>query len=104
MFCLEIQHVGNVGVLFGSHQECVIASLPVSVNDVLSELSSLCLSPLFLVAMALQTQDISPEDVHLENEPWYRFFSEMEFDKAVSGRSLKVTVYLNNACGNNIHV
>ncbi|XP_029553870.1 sorbin and SH3 domain-containing protein 1 [Salmo trutta] len=29
-----------------------------------------------------KTQDISPEDVHLENEPWYRFFSEMEFDKA----------------------
>uniref|UniRef100_A0A3P8YXG7 Sorbin and SH3 domain containing 1 n=1 Tax=Esox lucius TaxID=8010 RepID=A0A3P8YXG7_ESOLU len=29
-----------------------------------------------------KTQDISPEDVDLENEPWYRFFSEMEFDKA----------------------
>nr|XP_023863925.1 sorbin and SH3 domain-containing protein 1 isoform X2 [Salvelinus alpinus] len=29
-----------------------------------------------------KTQDISPEDVHLENEPWYRFFSEMDFDKA----------------------
>uniref|UniRef100_A0A4W5NNV3 Sorbin and SH3 domain containing 1 n=1 Tax=Hucho hucho TaxID=62062 RepID=A0A4W5NNV3_9TELE len=29
-----------------------------------------------------KTHDISPEDVHLENEPWYRFFSEMEFDKA----------------------
>ncbi|XP_076599574.1 sorbin and SH3 domain-containing protein 1 isoform X7 [Chaetodon auriga] len=28
------------------------------------------------------TQDVSPEDVDLENEPWYRFFSEMEFDKA----------------------
>ncbi|XP_059422326.1 sorbin and SH3 domain-containing protein 1 isoform X5 [Carassius carassius] len=28
------------------------------------------------------TQDISPEDVDLENEPWYRFFSEMEFGKA----------------------
>ncbi|XP_016412414.1 sorbin and SH3 domain-containing protein 1-like [Sinocyclocheilus rhinocerous] len=29
------------------------------------------------------TQDISPEDVDLENEPWYRFFSEMEFDKTL---------------------
>ncbi|KAF7219838.1 transcript variant X5 [Nothobranchius furzeri] len=29
------------------------------------------------------TQDVSPEDVDLENEPWYKFFSEMEFDKAV---------------------
>uniref|UniRef100_A0A8C7UPD6 Sorbin and SH3 domain-containing protein 1 n=3 Tax=Oncorhynchus mykiss TaxID=8022 RepID=A0A8C7UPD6_ONCMY len=29
-----------------------------------------------------KTQDISPEDVHLENEPWYRFFSEMDFDEA----------------------
>ncbi|XP_039995172.1 sorbin and SH3 domain-containing protein 1 isoform X3 [Xiphias gladius] len=28
------------------------------------------------------TQDVSPEDVDLENEPWYKFFSEMEFDKA----------------------
>uniref|UniRef100_A0AAZ3R1E9 SH3 domain-containing protein n=1 Tax=Oncorhynchus tshawytscha TaxID=74940 RepID=A0AAZ3R1E9_ONCTS len=39
-----------------------------------------------------KTQDISPEDVHLENEPWYRFFSEMDFDEAVSGHSLEVTV------------
>uniref|UniRef100_A0A3Q3NAX3 Sorbin and SH3 domain containing 1 n=1 Tax=Labrus bergylta TaxID=56723 RepID=A0A3Q3NAX3_9LABR len=30
------------------------------------------------------TQDVSPEDVDLENEPWYKFFSEMEFDKASS--------------------
>ncbi|KAL0964241.1 hypothetical protein UPYG_G00321230 [Umbra pygmaea] len=29
-----------------------------------------------------KTQDISPEDVDLENEPWYKFFSEMEFDQA----------------------
>ncbi|KAM8859705.1 sorbin and SH3 domain-containing protein 1 isoform 6-T7 [Spinachia spinachia] len=28
------------------------------------------------------TQDVNPEDVAIENEPWYRFFSEMEFDKA----------------------
>ncbi|XP_029376137.1 sorbin and SH3 domain-containing protein 1 isoform X2 [Echeneis naucrates] len=28
------------------------------------------------------TQDVSPDDVDLENEPWYKFFSEMEFDKA----------------------
>ncbi|XP_075875223.1 sorbin and SH3 domain-containing protein 1 isoform X1 [Nelusetta ayraudi] len=28
------------------------------------------------------TQDVSPEDVDLENEPWYKFFSEMDFDKA----------------------
>ncbi|XP_042565418.1 sorbin and SH3 domain-containing protein 1 [Clupea harengus] len=26
-------------------------------------------------------QDISPDDVDLENEPWYRFFSEMELGK-----------------------
>nr|XP_023825569.1 sorbin and SH3 domain-containing protein 1 isoform X2 [Salvelinus alpinus] len=29
-----------------------------------------------------KTQHISPEDVDIENEPWYRFFSEMQFDKA----------------------
>ncbi|XP_028325439.1 sorbin and SH3 domain-containing protein 1 isoform X11 [Gouania willdenowi] len=28
------------------------------------------------------TQDVGPEDVDIENEPWYKFFSEMEFDKA----------------------
>ncbi|XP_072534503.1 sorbin and SH3 domain-containing protein 1 isoform X3 [Salminus brasiliensis] len=26
--------------------------------------------------------DLSPEDVDIENEPWYRFYSEMEFGKA----------------------
>nr|XP_046214959.1 sorbin and SH3 domain-containing protein 1-like isoform X2 [Oncorhynchus gorbuscha] len=29
-----------------------------------------------------KTPHTSPEDVDLENEPWYRFFSEMDFDKA----------------------
>ncbi|XDV50242.1 hypothetical protein PO909_019326, partial [Leuciscus waleckii] len=29
-----------------------------------------------------KTQDVSPEDVDLVNEPWYRFFSEMDFGKA----------------------
>ncbi|XP_039528028.1 sorbin and SH3 domain-containing protein 1 isoform X8 [Pimephales promelas] len=28
-----------------------------------------------------KTQDVSPEDVDLVNEPWYRFFSEMDFGK-----------------------
>ncbi|XP_062319938.1 sorbin and SH3 domain-containing protein 1 isoform X1 [Osmerus eperlanus] len=27
------------------------------------------------------TQDLNPEDVDIENEPWYRFFSEMDFEK-----------------------
>ncbi|XP_055026402.2 sorbin and SH3 domain-containing protein 1 isoform X10 [Misgurnus anguillicaudatus] len=27
------------------------------------------------------TRDVCPEDVDLENEPWYRFFTEMEFGK-----------------------
>ncbi|XP_066549072.1 sorbin and SH3 domain-containing protein 1 isoform X8 [Amia ocellicauda] len=27
------------------------------------------------------TRDISPEEIDLENEPWYKFFSEMEFGK-----------------------
>ena len=39
---------------------------------------------LFLLP-SLNTQDVSPEDVDLENEPWYKFFSEMELDNAVSG-------------------
>uniref|UniRef100_A0A8C8MH97 Sorbin and SH3 domain containing 1 n=1 Tax=Oncorhynchus tshawytscha TaxID=74940 RepID=A0A8C8MH97_ONCTS len=30
----------------------------------------------------LERKHTSPEDVDLENEPWYRFFSEMDFDKA----------------------
>ncbi|XP_055018570.1 LOW QUALITY PROTEIN: sorbin and SH3 domain-containing protein 1 [Boleophthalmus pectinirostris] len=28
------------------------------------------------------TQDVSPDVIDLENEPWYKFFSEMDFDKA----------------------
>ncbi|XP_054877758.1 sorbin and SH3 domain-containing protein 1 isoform X3 [Poeciliopsis prolifica] len=32
--------------------------------------------------LKLERTDVSPEDVDLENEPWYKFFSEMEFDKA----------------------
>ncbi|XP_066535645.1 sorbin and SH3 domain-containing protein 1 [Hoplias malabaricus] len=32
--------------------------------------------------LRVERPDLSPEDVDLENEPWYRFFSEMEFDKA----------------------
>uniref|UniRef100_A0A8C1T9T4 Sorbin and SH3 domain containing 1 n=1 Tax=Cyprinus carpio TaxID=7962 RepID=A0A8C1T9T4_CYPCA len=32
--------------------------------------------------LKLERPDISPEDVDVENEPWYRFFSEMEFGKA----------------------
>ncbi|XP_073776910.1 sorbin and SH3 domain-containing protein 1 isoform X24 [Danio rerio] len=32
--------------------------------------------------LRLDRPDISPEDVDLENEPWYRFFSEMDFGKA----------------------
>ncbi|KAG2462525.1 SRBS1 protein, partial [Polypterus senegalus] len=27
------------------------------------------------------TRDISPEEIDLENEPWYKFFSEMEFGR-----------------------
>ncbi|XP_034081527.1 sorbin and SH3 domain-containing protein 1 isoform X1 [Gymnodraco acuticeps] len=27
------------------------------------------------------TQDVNPEDVNVKNEPWYKFFSEMEFEK-----------------------
>ncbi|MEQ2203814.1 Sorbin and SH3 domain-containing protein 1, partial [Xenoophorus captivus] len=38
--------------------------------------------------LKLERTDVSPEDVDLENEPWYKFFSEMEFDKRVSGRCL----------------
>uniref|UniRef100_A0A3Q1IGL6 Uncharacterized protein n=1 Tax=Anabas testudineus TaxID=64144 RepID=A0A3Q1IGL6_ANATE len=33
--------------------------------------------------LKLERTDVSPEDVDLENEPWYKFFSEMEFDKAL---------------------
>ncbi|KAL3050001.1 hypothetical protein OYC64_012127 [Pagothenia borchgrevinki] len=28
-----------------------------------------------------KTQDVNPEDVNVKNEPWYKFFSEMEFEK-----------------------
>ncbi|XP_019737560.1 sorbin and SH3 domain-containing protein 1 isoform X4 [Hippocampus comes] len=31
--------------------------------------------------LKLERTDVCPEDVDLENEPWYKFFSEMEFEK-----------------------
>ncbi|KPP68093.1 sorbin and SH3 domain-containing protein 1-like, partial [Scleropages formosus] len=31
--------------------------------------------------LKLERTDLSPEDIDLENEPWYKFFSEMEFGK-----------------------
>ncbi|NWS41336.1 SRBS1 protein, partial [Probosciger aterrimus] len=30
------------------------------------------------------TRDISPEEIDLKNEPWYKFFSELEFGKPVN--------------------
>uniref|UniRef100_A0A8D2KX50 Sorbin and SH3 domain containing 1 n=1 Tax=Varanus komodoensis TaxID=61221 RepID=A0A8D2KX50_VARKO len=30
------------------------------------------------------TRDISPEEIDLKNEPWYKFFSELEFGKPVT--------------------
>lgn len=50
------------------------------------------------------TQDVSPEDVDLENEPWYKFFSEMEFDKAVSGCCLQSDSILYFIACDNIYV
>lgn len=32
----------------------------------------------------LQTGRINPDDIDLENEPWYKFFSELEFGRPVS--------------------
>ncbi|XP_072534509.1 sorbin and SH3 domain-containing protein 1 isoform X9 [Salminus brasiliensis] len=32
--------------------------------------------------LRVERPDLSPEDVDIENEPWYRFYSEMEFGKA----------------------
>uniref|UniRef100_A0A8B9RMC6 Sorbin and SH3 domain-containing protein 1-like n=1 Tax=Astyanax mexicanus TaxID=7994 RepID=A0A8B9RMC6_ASTMX len=31
--------------------------------------------------LRVERPDLSPEDVDIENEPWYRFYSEMEFGK-----------------------
>ncbi|XP_037661166.1 sorbin and SH3 domain-containing protein 1 isoform X40 [Choloepus didactylus] len=33
------------------------------------------------------SRDISPEEIDLKNEPWYKFFSELEFGKPSSGVS-----------------
>lgn len=63
-----------------------MVSLPGCVQSVLVCLNCLLfVFFLLLLLPCLNTQDVSPEDVDLENEPWYKFFSEMEFDKAVSG-------------------
>ncbi|XP_054546382.1 sorbin and SH3 domain-containing protein 1-like [Talpa occidentalis] len=31
--------------------------------------------------MTIESRDISPEEIDLKNEPWYKFFSELEFGK-----------------------
>lgn len=65
-----------------------MVSLPGCVQSVLVCLNCLLfVSFLLFLLPCLNTQDVSPEDVDLENEPWYKFFSEMEFDNAVSGHS-----------------
>lgn len=72
--------------MFLSQLAAIVLSLPGCVQSVLVCLNCL-LFVFFLLFLlpCLNTQDVSPEDVDLENEPWYKFFSEMEFDKAVSG-------------------
>uniref|UniRef100_A0A2K5RDR5 Sorbin and SH3 domain containing 1 n=1 Tax=Cebus imitator TaxID=2715852 RepID=A0A2K5RDR5_CEBIM len=44
--------------------------------------SSLKLSP--------ESRDISPEEIDLKNEPWYKFFSELEFGKPVMVKTMEV--------------
>ncbi|CDQ63925.1 unnamed protein product [Oncorhynchus mykiss] len=44
--------------------------------------SSLSLPPSFSVTLhSLQTYKLNPDDIDLENEPWYKFFSELEFGR-----------------------
>lgn len=38
----------------------------------------------------LQTDRINPDDIDLENEPWYKFFSELEFGRPVSEARLLI--------------
>lgn len=45
-------------------------------------LFSLCTS--LLCCFLLQTFDLYPDDIDLENEPWFKFFSELEFGRPVS--------------------
>lgn len=32
-----------------------------------------------------QKSNLTPEELALENEPWYKFFAELEFGRPVSG-------------------
>lgn len=47
-----------------------------------------CASSFPLPSRLLQTDRVQPEDVELENEPWYQFFSELEFGRPVSEAGL----------------
>ncbi|CAB1328132.1 unnamed protein product [Coregonus sp. 'balchen'] len=45
----------------------------------------LSLPPSFSVTLrSLQTYELNPDDIDLENEPWYKFFSELEFGRPTS--------------------
>lgn len=37
-----------------------------------------------LCCFSLQMFDLNPDDIDLENEPWFKFFSELEFGRPVS--------------------
>lgn len=40
--------------------------------------------PSLFPSQFFQTDRINPDDIDLENEPWYKFFSELEFGRPVS--------------------
>ncbi|CAM4551955.1 unnamed protein product, partial [Eretmochelys imbricata] len=42
-------------------------------------LCSVCAFSFPFPSQRLQTDHINPDDIDLENEPWYKFFSELEF-------------------------
>lgn len=47
-----------------------------------------CLIPLFFPYFCPfynQKNNLTPEELALENEPWYKFFAELEFGRPVSG-------------------
>uniref|UniRef100_A0AAY3ZWN2 Osteoclast-stimulating factor 1 n=1 Tax=Denticeps clupeoides TaxID=299321 RepID=A0AAY3ZWN2_9TELE len=70
-------------------QERPLSAIKIHLHPPLSLSLSLSLLPCtsFLspfVAFLLQTCGLSPDDIDIENEPWYKFFSELEFGRPVS--------------------
>lgn len=57
-------------------------------------LHSVCAFSFPFPSQLLQPDRINPDDIDLENEPWYKFFSELEFGCPVSEDRILKNIFI----------